>query len=740
MDPISRRNFIGKAGLAGVLSTLPDGLTSGQGTGPKWQGGEVANETFRLSMMPGDGLKKTRLVHVPTDLLLADADYNYSFGPVIFSESFRTTRADGSTTITLRGHAPGNLEVAHTFQLPSQMKWMEEQITLTNRGKSVLALPYARCGFVLPVALTKDGPPAPWRDFKFTAIPFRRETPAGRDQYAEYSLLQILNEPRHSILRAKTPVSIENKVVVPIIHSTGFIQTLYPEYASEGWCFTDGRRGFLISKYSQDGMEWAVLDRAPVDSGATGLRWGGLSIFQGDPEQGAWLRPGESHGFGVTRITAFGGGMEEGFYAFRSEMEARGHRCPPGFDPPVHWNELFDNKLWWLPANGMNDPENRKKYYTLTDMKEEAAKAKVIGCQALYLDPGWDTDFASKIWDEARLGKLRDFVSMLKNDYGLSLSLHTPMSGWCDPTSYASTINRMSRDGSRINNSLCGASQQYVEETLSRLSALARDGATFFMFDGTFYNGECWDPQHGHRIPAQREDHVQAMNRLARLVHVTFPSVLIEMHDQILGGTTLRYVPIYYGHGTFSAGTIEPTGSGFDTVWAFEMMWDPMTDLVGGHAISLYYYNLAYSLPLYIHIDLRKDNRQALMFWWNASTCRHLGIGGTHADPTVRQAQKEAMATYRRLEPFFKAGRFYGIDEMAHVHVHPTQQAAVFNCFNLDENPARREITFDPAKYRLDPNASYEVRGVPSRAVGNQIVLTFEIPPLGHQLAEIYRK
>ena len=34
------------------------------------------------------------------------------------------------------------------------------------------------------------------------------------------------------------------------------------------------------------------------------------------------------------------------------------------------------------------------------------------------------------------------------------------------------------------------------------------------------------------------------------------------------------------------------------------------------------------SLPLYIHIDLRTDNRNALVFWWYASTCRHLGIGG----------------------------------------------------------------------------------------------------------------
>ena len=63
-------------------------------------------------------------------------------------------------------------------------------------------------------------------------------------------------------------------------------------------------------------------------------------------------------------------------------------------------------------------------------------------------------------------------------------------------------------------------------------------------------------------------------------------------------------------------------------------MWAPMEDLLSGRAITLYYYNLAYGLPLYIHIDLRADNQNALVFW-NASTCRHLGIGGTHKDAAV---------------------------------------------------------------------------------------------------------
>jgi hypothetical protein len=249
----------------------------------------------------------------------------------------------------------------------------------------------------------------PLQNFKFTAVPYRREPKGNRTQYADYTLRQVLSEPRTSSLRGETPLKrLSNTVWTDM---AGIIPTQYPYYASEGWILTDGRRGFLVTKYSQQGMEWALLDRVRVNDGRDALRWGGFGIFLGDPEHGAWLAPQQSHRFGVTRITAYEGGIEEGFYTFRAEMESRGHGCPRGFNPPVHWNELYDNKLWELPHMGMSLPENRKKYYTLADMKQEAAKARDMGCEALYLDPGWDTLFASKIWDESRMGKMQDFTA-----------------------------------------------------------------------------------------------------------------------------------------------------------------------------------------------------------------------------------------------------------------------------------------------------------------------------------------
>jgi len=86
---------------------------------------------------------------------------------------------------------------------------------------------------------------------------------------------------------------------------------------------------------------------------------------------------------------------------------------------------------------------------------------------------------------------------------------------------------------------LCGASHQYIEETARHLKTLARDGAAYFMFDGTMYHGECWDPEHGHRVPARREEHVRSLCRLVRMVHAEYPQVLIEMHDPVVGGQTI---------------------------------------------------------------------------------------------------------------------------------------------------------------------------------------------------------
>lgn len=725
---ITRRNFIARVGTISAATVLSETKQIEALPSVSWAGGKVRNRSFSLLLSPRDGLRNTRLIHLSSGLPLAAGDYSYSFGQPKFRSSSIVHGPDGSITVSLEGKAvEGWLGIHHEFHVPAKHPWIEEQITLTNHGTSPLDLSGGRCGFVLPISLSGGQATGEWRTFRVTAIPYRREPDGNLKQYADFSLGQLLTEPCNSELwTGKTTVT--------------------PAYASEGWAWTDGKRGFLLTKYSQEGMEWSLLDRTPASGGGPGLRWGGYGIYRGNPEHGAWLLPKESHRFGITRLTAYEGGMVEAFYAFREEMTARGHGCPVDYNPPVNWDELWDNKLWWLPDNGQDNPAMRRKYFTLADMKGQAAKAKAIGCEELYLDPGWDTNFGSKIWDTARLGPYPEFTKMLREQYGLKSGLHTPLSGWCNPTSYPKEMYRMNRFGERLTwnidmgftaSPLCGASTQYLEETARRLKILCKGGAEFLMFDGDMYHDECFDPNHGHIVPARRAEHVRGMCRLARMVHAEYPHVLIEMHDPMVGGSEIRYTPTYFGHGRAPEGEQYAQALGFDSIWGFELMWSPMDNILSGKSIALYYYNLAYSLPIYLHIDLRTDNLNALCFWWYASTCRHLGIGGTSKDPALNKVHFEAMATYRKLQTFFKRGKFYGIDEQVHVHVHPSGPSAVVNAFNLDSHPAKKEVEFIPENYGLEGKYRFQIDGVQSQRRQHGYVLFFDIPARGQQLAEI---
>jgi hypothetical protein len=725
---MNRRNLIKMGAVQAALAAVPSGasLAASQQPAHPQPGSStdtitLRNPAFDLELHPGAQLH-CRVLHRASGALLADSPYSYSCKPTALTVALKT-----ASSVTLRGTTETGLVLEHLFAIDPAGSWIDEQVTLSNSSAVPVDLSDARFGFVLPVSVPAGKVSSPWSRHIFTAIPFRREPNGSQTQFTDISLTQLLTEPFSSELwTSETSVT--------------------PAFASEGWAATDGVHGLLFSKYSPAGLEFALLDRVTLPGNQIGLRWGGAGIYRNVPEHGAWLQPGESHQFGVSRLTAFTGDMKQGFYAFRSEMEQRGHGCPVEFNPPVHWNELYDNKLYWLPGDEQDNAEMRKTYYALDDMRTEAAKAKQIGCEALYMDPGWDTNFGSKIWDESRLGSYKSFTTMLAQDYGLKSSLHTPLSGWCNPASYPLEAHRIDRYGRRLmrgpedgfwQSPLCGASQQYVTETAARLKVLAAGGAAYFMFDGTAYHGECWDPNHGHRVPGRLEEHVRATCALARMVHAEYPNVLIEMHDPIMGGDRKRAVPIYYGHGTGPKDQPFAQAAGFDTVWAFELMWMPMQDLLSGRAIALYYYNLAYGLPLYIHIDLRTDNSNALVFWWNASTCRHLGIGGTHTDPAVRQVQKDGMAQYRRLKRYFAAGVFYGIDEQTHVHSSRDGMSAVMNCFNLHPDPVEKEIRFDPASLGLSAQKPYRFSAGAFTQDGSAYGGKVAIPAHGHTLIEI---
>ena len=230
-------------------------------------------------------------------------------------------------------------------------------------------------------------------------------------------------------------------------------------------------------------------------------------------------------------------------------------------------------------------------------------------------------------------------------------------------------------------------------------------------------------------MPYTVEDHCRANLELARRIHARAPHVGIEMHDMIAGGKDTRWTPVYYKYGL--------PGS-YDENWGFELMWRPMEDVRTGRARALYYYNLGCNIPLYLHVDLRDGNEHCLVLWWYASTCRHLGIGGTHEDSMIAQAHKLAMRRYRELERFYKRGDFYGLGEEIHVHVLREENAFVVNLFNLSDNARSIASTIALDNVGLDRKHWYITpKGGAFDLAAGTLSISRLIPAWGAQVIEV---
>ena len=355
------------------------------------------------------------------------------------------------------------------------------------------------------------------------------------------------------------------------------------------------------------------------------------------------------------------------------------------------------------------------------------------------MDPGWDTHFGELEWGEKWLGERKSFVQELKRRFSLDLSIECVFATWLSldehggrgVSSWPREALRMDSQGKLIEGKLCMGARQYLDEALERLMPHFRDGVGFMMVDGNWYPGECCNPDHGHPIPYTIEDHWNANMELVTRIHREYPAVLIELHDPVTWALQ-RYSPIYYKHGLPHS---------WNENWAIEMMWHPLADIKSGKARCLYHYNVACNIPLYVHVDLRTDNRHCLVLWWFASTCRHLGIGGTHPDPTVVLAQKHAMRHCGKLSRFYKRGNFFGYGEEVHVHVLPEENAFTINLFNLSEETTRISADIGFEELGLDVNCWYTV-GAPGNRFDTeknalQVVRTLE--PWSAEVLEIHQ-
>lgn len=679
----------------------------------------IENNAFRLKIDTLNDLNPYSLFDKKNKIVLSDGGYHYGFGRPQQVSMITKEMSDNIRKVSFTGRTD-HVMVTHTFLFPEDKDWFEEYLELKNITDSTLRLDQKnlnlRHGFISLIHDSTDNN-ALNTNWRFLAVPYLINTGSGKRE--EYKVSDLISGIPHQI-------------------------------ASEGWIMTNDSAGFLIIKYAQQQMEYSIINRHFSDHDPTSddarpnIIWGGSGVHHNDPEAALNFIPNQTLQTGVNRYTSFSGKWEQGFRLFRNFMDDKGHRFPENFNPPVHWNEIYDNPLWW---DAPDTPEKRAKYYQLEDMEKEAVKAVEIGCEALYLDPGWDTRMGSTIWADDRLMTCNEFCSLMKEKYNLKVSLHTPLAVWNDESAYPPSARKPFPTNK---NYLCSGAPGWWRTKLDRLLKLASDGIVYFMFDGTDYTGPCEVKEHWHAIPYTREEHIRNYARLAQKIKEKFPDVLIEMHDQVLGPTSARYVPTYYTH---NANT-------YDAIWAFEYMWDPMHDLMT-KSRSLYYYNLAYNIPLYVHINLKTDNENALVFWWYASTCRYLGIGGRFGvkanppsveekyahlgigeknspPPGIWEAQKNAMKTYMRLKPFFVRGEFYGIDELTHIHTLPEKNSSVINCFNLEDKNIRKEFSVPIEDMGLESSGKWQITGADKWEInGDELFLSLDIPAMGMSLIEI---
>lgn len=687
----------------------------------------IKNDAFKLNVSVVDGGLAAEVTDLVAGRAIADGEYYYraeTAGGTIRLEKASVSKGKGR--IIIRGKLAG-LDVEHTLSVPSGRGIMEERIVVRNNIDAMVALNDFEAGFTIGVT-GKDGKVLDdLSDDRWMAVPFLRRADFAerrelsktasapfprdmRDIEYDFPINTILDEPGFEYHPRSEVMQFAEKRM-PSRHRF-----------SEGWAWMHDERHITgIFSFSQEHMTFSTV--TPHDS-ADGkrLRFGGACLLETTLGALRCIQPGQTVDSGVTRYQPVEGGYNDASYAFRAMLDERGCRFPENFNAPVHWNQLYN----------MGSCRNREKTHTVEAYEKEAAKAVQYSCEELYLDPGWDTAFGSFVWRPS-LGDGKKFIDMIKTKYGLAVGLHFPLAPWMSSDSkeffsaWSESCRRDPGKAGAVGTPACMGSKQYLDEAIKRAWASCEAGAIFLMFDGSWWQGNCFDKKHGHPIPYTYEDHIRSCVYYAQQVHSKYPNVLIEMHDMLAGGEWRRMTPVYYKYGL--------PGS-YDLNWGFELMWSPMLNLKHGSSDVLYYYALGCNVPMYLHVHLNDDNIHAVSLWWYASTCRHLGIGGDNKHPGVAQAHKNAMKTYRELEDFYKRGEFYGITREIHLHVLPEKKAFTVNVFNLSNEARTISGEIDLRTMGLDPDLEYVSRDGVGKVENGKYFVSIELPAWGTKVGK----
>jgi len=670
----------------------------------------LSNQYWELEIQNNKNLFIYKLTSKVNDEIYADQDYHYRiltsskkgsrFAYLLHLNleskakklSSREVRMQANDTLIIEGKFEDTeILFTHEFKLGEDNGWLDEKITLSNRGKKKFRFSLINFGFKKSLFKQYSGWSEHLDEFTLTSIPTRRYFGYGDDRRKETFRANDI------LLGAWVTKEAE-----------------MPGFCAEGWLWGNKKGGLLTCKYNPSQMEYARFHRVPTTLPGRGAEdvdivFGGVSLYEGNPELATILEPNESYTFGVTRYIVYEGDYKEGYYLYRSHLDEHGHKFKQDYNPPVHWNELY-NLGWVAEKTGFFVEGTEFEIYTLEQLYEEAELARDIGAECLYLDPGWNIALGSSIWNEERFGSLKEFSKNIHEKYGLKLALHLMMNfeGENEPDEfYLRNKKGVKVVSDPYTNLYClCANNHWVEEKTRRLLELAKEGIDFFMFDFT--------------------DHAENIFKVIQNVKKKFPNILIEAHDR---GVRPRH-PLYYQHNLPRS---------FDENWGFECMWNPMQDLLSGRATQLFEYNLAYSIPLYLHINENSDNENMLQFWWYASLARHLGIGGLKDKNNSKyKALKQAMLLYKTIKPVMTRGTFYGLDYNMHLHVAEDNASGVITAYNLTSRKKKVNIQLNLSQYGLQISKLEIYNGKNELLHGpmiNQSSFEIEIPPLSPIIA-----
>ena len=329
-------------------------------------------------------------------MTFADRPYQYVISGAGFSDDRLVEReisSDGNVTVVTGLFASAHVRL--TQRLRPTSDGIEETITLHNTGAQPVMLDRLQIGFCAALNARLG-----WR---LCAIPFRVQLDGSVHDYTTQALVD--GQFHNAVYTDKARIE-------PPLTEQGIVR-------SEAWAWGNGDQGLVIIKYNNQAIELSVAgpERA---NGETLLRFGGAGFsLYGEPSAARAIAPGADYTFGSTFYAPYQGGIAQAYQVYRDFIDARGHGFTPDYNPPVNWNELYD--VGWYHS----DPDKLKQFYTRAALLKEAQKAHDIGCDLLYLDPGWEVAEGTTLWDEARLGPVADFIHTLKQDYGLDLAYRT---------------------------------------------------------------------------------------------------------------------------------------------------------------------------------------------------------------------------------------------------------------------------------------------------------------------------